>query len=424
MIADPTVVGFALLLGLSLFFGLAFEEFHAQSGVTRPGGVRTFPLLALGGGALYRLDPKGLLPLAVGLLVLGAWLAIYYFRHIAEREPDGTPNVGLVVPACNVLAYLIGPIAFAEPHWVPVAVTVAAVLLLTARERLHGFARRLAQDEIVTAGKFLILTGIVLPLLPDEPVTALTTITPYKVWLALLAVCTISYASYLTQRFVTAGNDLAIAVLGGLYSSTATTVVLARRAAAEPDFAEQAHLGIILATAVMYLRILVIVAIFDLGLALRLAPPALALSLAGLALAGLHYWRVRGRATGPNHALPRNPLELWAAALFAFMFVLVSVLSGWARTHYGALGLDALAAVVGFTDIDPFVLSVAEGSTASLPSGVAVAAILIATSSNNVLKAVYTAFFIGRRGSLPSVGALLLLAAGGIGAALLVAARG
>ena len=425
MIADPTVVGFALLLGLSLFFGLAFEEFHAQGGVTRPGGVRTFPLLALGGGVLYRLDPRGLLPLAAGLLVLGAWLAIYYVRHIAEREPDGTPNVGLVVPACNVLAYLIGPVAFAEPHWVPVAITVAAVLLLTSRERLHGFARRLAQDEIVTAGKFLILTGIVLPLLPDQPLTALTTITPYKVWLALLAVCTISYASYLTQRFVAApGDDLAIAVLGGLYSSTATTVVLARRAAAEPAFAAQAQLGIILATAVMYLRILVIVGIFDLALALRLAPAVLALSLAGLALAGLHYLRVRGRMIAPRQALPRNPLELWAAALFAFLFVLVSVLAGWAREHYGALGLDALAAVVGFTDIDPFVLSVAEGSTDSLPLGAAAAAILIATSSNNVLKAVYTAFFAGRRASVPSIGALLLLAAGGVGAAMLVAARG
>ena len=423
MIADATVIGFALLLGLSLFFGLAFEEFHAQSGVTRPGGVRTFPLLALGGGILYRLDPKGLLlPLAAGLLVLGGWLAIYYLRHVGEREPDGTPNVGLVVPACNILAFLIGPIAFAEPHWVPVAVTVAAVLLLTSRERLHGFARRVAQDEIVTAGKFLILTGIVLPLLPDQPITALTTITPYKVWLALLAVCTISYASYLTQRFVTdAGNDLAIAVLGGLYSSTATTVVLARRAAAEPDFTAPAQLGIIIATAVMYLRILIIVAIFDVPLALRLAVPTLTLSLAGLALAGLRYWRMRGRATGQSHALPRNPLELWAAALFSFLFVLVSVLSGWARTHYGALGLDALAAVVGFTDIDPFVLSVAEGGTASLSAGAATAAILIATSSNNVLKAAYTAFFMGRRGSLPSVGALLLLAAGGIAAALSVA---
>lgn len=424
MTPDPSLVGFALLLGLSLFFGLAFEEFHAQSGVTRPGGIRTFPLLALSGGALYRLDPKGLLPLAAGLVVLGAWLGIYYLQHIRDREPDGTPNVGIVVPACNVLAYLIGPVAFAEPHWVAVAITVAAVLLLTARERLHGFARRLALDEIVTAGKFLILTGIVLPLLPDEPVIALTSITPYKVWLALLAVCTLSYASYLVQRFVTpAGNDLAVAVLGGLYSSTATTVVLARRAAAEPALNAQAQVGIVLATAVMYLRILAIVAIFDPALALLLAPHALALSLAGLALAGSQYWRVRGQVAATHQMLPRNPLELWAAAVFATLFVLVSVLAGWAREHYGALGLDALAAVVGFTDIDPFVLSVAEGATNSLPAGAAVAAILIAASSNNVLKAVYTAFFIGRRGSLPSVAALVLLAAAGIGAAVFVASE-
>ena len=198
----PPIAGFLLLLGLGFFFGLAFEEFHAQGGQARPGGVRSFPLLALAGALLYRLDTERLLPLSVGLLVLGLWLTCYYWRHVAETDPEGRPNVGLMVPICNVLAYLLGPIALAEPPWMAIGVTVVAVLLLTAREKLHRFARGLAVDEIVTAGKFLILTGLVLPFLPNEPVTHLTEITPHQVWLAVLAVATVSYASYLLQRYV------------------------------------------------------------------------------------------------------------------------------------------------------------------------------------------------------------------------------
>ena len=411
-------VDFALLLGLALFFGLAFEEFHAQSGVTRPGGIRTFPLLALSGGTLYRLDPARLLPFTAGLLVLGAWLAIYYHRHIGEREPDGTPNVGLVVQVCNLLAYLLGAVALAEAHWVAVGIAVAAVLLLTAREKLHGLARRIEPGEIVTAGKFLILTGIVLPLLPNHPVTALTAITPYQAWLALLAVCTVSYASYLVQRFVVpAGNDFVVALLGGVYSSTATTVVLARHAGRDAARNAQAQAGIILATAVMYLRVPAVVAIFNLKLAASLAPPAVALSLAGFALAGVQYWRARGRTGAVHDALPPNPLELWAAAVFAILFVVVSVAGGWARQHYGALGVGVLAAVVGVTDINPFVLSIAEGGTASLPAASAAAAIFIAMSSNNLMNAAYAAAFAGPRRALPGVAALVALAIGAAAAA-------
>ena len=227
----PLLINLALLLGLSLFFGLAFEEFEPYQGRTQPGGVRTFPLLALAGAMLYLLDATHLIPISVGMLVLGAWLYAYYRSAVAERDAEGVPNVGLTVPVCNLLAYLLGPIALTQPHWVAVGLTVTAVLLLTGRERLHTMARELELPEVVTAGKFLILTGIILPLLPNEPITPLTKVTPYQAWLALVAVCTLSYGSYLLQRYWASNRSAFVtAILGGLYSSTATTVVLARRA--------------------------------------------------------------------------------------------------------------------------------------------------------------------------------------------------
>ena len=162
----------------------------------------------------------------------------------------------MMIPATNLLAYVIGPIALMQPPWVAVALTVAAVLLLSARERLQGLIQIVPREELLTAGKFLILIGIVLPLAPRQPVTALTPLTPYGIWLAVVTVCTLSYLSYLLQRYAPIKNAALLpAVLGGAYSSTATTVVLAKRLHENAQLRADISAGIVAATAMMYLRI-------------------------------------------------------------------------------------------------------------------------------------------------------------------------
>jgi uncharacterized membrane protein (DUF4010 family) len=417
----PSPASVALLLGLSFFLGLAFEDFFAQSTQRRPGGIRTFPMLALAGGVLYLLDPTRFIPFTVGLLVLGAWLLIYYRAHVAAEDGHGEPNVGIVIPILNVHAYVLGAVALALPHWIAVTMTVVSVLLLTGREQLHALARSLELKEIVTAGQFLVLTGIVLPLLPDQPVTTLTPITPRQVWLALVVVCTFSYVSYLAQRYwAAAAGGLWMAALGGLYSSTAVTVVLARQAKADPALRRQAEAGITLATAIMYLRILAVVAIFNLALARVLLVPLCALSLAGFIFCWIQY-RFSSAAkdeTQPMHlAASGNPLELGAAAIFAILFVAVSLLSTVVKSQLGISGIYALAAVVGVTDIDPFVLNLAQGGVTGVTNAALGAAILIAGSSNNILKALYAAFFAGGKATAVSAAALLALAVAGFAAA-------
>ncbi len=407
-----------LLLGLAFFFGLSFEEFYRDSAAKPPGGVRTFPLLALAGAGFYLLEPSRALPFAAGLLALGGWLFLYYRSRLGGG--DQTAESGLVVPACNLLAYLLGPVTLWAPIWVGVSFAVAAVLLLGAREPLHALARQIPAGETATLGKFLILTGIVLPLLPNEPVTRLAAITPYQVWLAVVAVSALSYGSYLAQRYALPrrGSMLA-ALLGGLYSSTATTVVLARRlrdpAAALPEL----QAGIVLATAMMYLRLVAVVGAFNLALARALLLRLAALSILALLCAGWCYRRGGRGGTDPAHAaVPRNPLELSTALLFALLFVIVSLASAWVLNEFGSPGLYWLGAIVGVADIDPFVLSVAQGSGYGTPLTVAAAAVLIAASSNNLLKATYAVGF-GRLqpGALPA-GTLVVLGAAGIALAL------
>jgi uncharacterized membrane protein (DUF4010 family) len=368
---------------------------------------------------LYVFDPTHFVPFTAGLLVLGVWLAIFYRRHLREPEEEGEPNVGLVVPVLNAHAYILGAIALALPPWVAVAFTVTAVLLLTGREKLHALARRVDVQEVITAGEFLILTGVILPLLPNEPVTTLTTITPRQVWLALVVVCSLSYASYLAQRYwAAAARGLWMPALGGLYSSTATTVVLAREAKANPDMRRQAQAGVTLATAIMYLRILAIVAFFNLPLARELAPSLCGLSVAGLIICALQYFLAKPDARAPDTAALRrtgvNPLELGPAAVFAVLFVAVSFVSNWAKAEFGASGIYTLAAIVGVTDIDPFVLNLAQGGTPGMSNSALAAAILIAASSNNILKAAYAVFFGGGRATAVSAAVLVLLAIAGV----------
>ncbi len=137
----------------------------------------------------------------------------------APVERPGEPSEGpFIVPISNVLAYVLGAVALTQPLWICVSIAVAAVLLLGGRKTLHDWALRVPNQEIVTAGKFLILVGIVLPLLAGRPAIPYTSITPFGVWLAVVAVSTISYGSYLLSNYVFPGRGTVLmALLCGFY---------------------------------------------------------------------------------------------------------------------------------------------------------------------------------------------------------------
>lgn len=416
-----------LALAMAVVLGLAFEGVYKREERTSPGGIRTFPTLTVLGLVLYSLDTRSLVPYVAGLVAVALWLYAHIRNAPGPREPDGdVPRPGLMVPATNLLAYTFGPAALTQPPWVVVAAAVATVLLLESRGSMHRIAQQVPADEVFTLGNFLILTGVILPLLPDRPISAWTPITPFKAWLALVAVSSLSYGSYLLQRFVpTRLGALWPAVLGGAYSSTATTVALAREqgrlgalAATRPDLG----VGIVLATAVMYLRIDAVTALFNPPLALLLLP---ALAICFAAAAAIAAWRWLRRQRGPAPAAARlpaaNPLQLGAAFTFAALFVILAVASAWVSREYGERGIYWLAAVTGLTDIDPFVLNLSQGGVAGMSLRAVAAAILVAASSNNVLKACYALAFGGRRAARPAALALLVLAAVGAGFALLYA---
>jgi uncharacterized membrane protein (DUF4010 family) len=400
-----------LALAMAIFIGVAFEEIYKRDAPSNPGGIRTFPMLALLGSMLFLLEPKSMLAFIVGMPGVAAWL----YARIRAAPADQTDPSSLVIPTANLLAYSLGPIAITQPPWVIVAASVTAVLLLESREALHALVRTVPREEVFTLGKFLILVGLILPLVPNHPVVSWTPITPFQAWLALVAISTLSYISYLLQRYVPRTRSLLPAVLGGIYSSTATTVALARQQKQSGVPNSRLSAGIVTATSIMYLRIGIVVAIFNAQLALLLLPALVGLFLVGAVLAAFE-WN-RASTNTPTKDLPAtNPLQLPTAVTFAAMFVIIALASAWVRARYGQTGVLGLAAISGATDVDPFVLSLAQGSVTGMTLHALAAAILIAAASNKVLKALYAVLF----GSLKACGrpAVLLLALAVLGIAV------
>ena len=381
-----------LVLSLSFLIGLEREE-HAAAGEHYSfGGVRTFPLIGLIGYAVALLSQGQLLPIALGFAVVAAFLVVSYRFKLSEW-----PHAGVTTEMSGLATYLIGALVHNEQYWIATTISVAGILLLELKAALENLTKRIAPEEILTFGKFLLLTAVILPVLPNQPMGPFQ-INPFRTWLVVIAVSAISYASYVIGRLTNGqGGILAAAILGGAYSSTVTTIVMARRAARE----DRPHLfsgGTLMASGMMYVRLAALLAIFNRGLLGMLAAPFGI--LATLALLGGWLWsRLPDRDVHPLRPeyQPKNPLELGAALLFGMIFIGILIATHYTVTYLGQAGLYTLAAVMGVADVDPFIMGITQSTGSAAPLTAAAGAILIAAASNNLAKGIYAFVLSGRK---------------------------
>jgi uncharacterized membrane protein (DUF4010 family) len=309
--------------------------------------------------------------------------------------------------------YVIGGLIQHEYYWIATAIGVLGVLLLELKKGLEGLTRHVAPEEIVTVAKFLVLAAVILPVLPDRDLTRFH-INPFKTWLVVVAVSGVSFASYVLQQVLKErGGVMLSAILGGAYSSTVTTVVLARQA--KKDSQPNLFAGsILIASAIMYLRLVLLLTFFNPELARMLGPPFASLAMVG-GVGGWLVGRRQGgiRARSAKHRDTKNPLELRSAFLFAGIFVVVLVLTGLARRYLGRSGLYTLAAIMGVTDVDPFILGLGQASPAEMPPATAASAVVIAAASNNIVKAIYVSAFADH--ATARKGAVLLIGLAALG---------
>jgi uncharacterized membrane protein (DUF4010 family) len=405
----PEGVKIVLVLFLSFLTGLEREERHAGIGQVSFGGVRTYPLIGLIAYGISFLAGGEILPVTLGLAVVSGFLMLSY-----RNKLQSAATAGVTSEMSALATYVAAALVYREQFWIATTLTVAGMLLLELKGALEGLTKRIAPQEVLTFTKFLLLTAVILPVLPDREFGPLA-INPAKAWLVVVAVSTVSYGSYVIQKITKGqGGVMLAALLGGAYSSTVTTVVLAKRARRE----NRPHLfsGVTLvASGMMYLRLAGLVTIFNRNLITILGAPFLV--LAGTSIACGWLWsRVPDAKVGDveREFEPKNPLELRAALGFALLFVTMLVATHAVVTYLGKAGVYSLAALMGVTDVDPFIMGMTHAAGGQAPLGVAAAAILIAASSNNLVKGIYACYWSDRKTGVLSLGLLAALAAAGL----------
>ena len=405
----PEAVQILLVLFLSFLIGLEREEHKAAAGHYGFGGVRTFPIIGLIGYSMALLSGTQLVPVTLGFIVIAGFLLLSYWHKLSASEAAGVTS-----EMSGLATYLVGALVYYGHFWIATALSVASLLLLELKVVLEELAGRVPAEEILTFAKFLLLSAVILPILPNREFGSFH-INPFKTWLVVVAVSAISYGSYVLQKVTKGrGGVLLASLLGGAYSSTVTTVVMARRAARE----QHPHLfsgGILMASGVMYLRLVALLGLFNAKLMLVLMPEFLA--LAGLAIVVGWIWSRRPDASVAQverEFVPKNPLELRAAFLFAFLFLAMVTCTQLAVAYLGRAGINTLAAIMGVTDVDPFILGITQTAGANTPLKLGAEAVLIAAASNNFVKGIYAYAFADRKTGMQSICLLAALAALGL----------
>ena len=396
---------FLLTLAMSFLLGLGLREYYLVAKKTYYfGSTRTCTLIGILGFVLFQLQPNGWYYLG-GLLALTVLLGIYYQAKAALQQPG---MIGILIA---ILCYLIGPIALGFPGWFLILFTISTLFVLNAKEKINLLTEKLGNEEIVSLGKFLVLSGVILPLTPQTPIADFIPVSFHQTWLAVVVISGISYLGYLVQTYLLKGQGILLTgAIGGVYSSTATTVVLSRQSNNYPAGSNAPAAAIVLATAMMYPRLLAVIGIFKFSLAIALLPVFSGLAVLG---GGLAFWLQRGNASAQNPLTvttsPKNPLELTSALLFAFLFMVITAVTKYSIGLYADRGLIWMSFFAGFADIDPFVLSLVQGKFVA-GQGILLKAIVTATASNNLLKAVYAIALGGRHTGFLAGGTLVGLA--------------
>jgi len=398
-----------LVLFLSFLVGLEREEHKAGAEHYTFGGVRTFPIIGLIAYSMGVLSGGQLLPVAVGFIVVGGFLLLAYWHKLTSAS-----TAGVTTEFSGLAIYLVGALIYYGHFWTATALAVASALLLELKTALESLTKRFPPEEILTFTKFLLLSIVILPILPNQDYGAFR-INPFKTWLVVVAVSAISYGSYVLQKVTREhGGVMLAALLGGAYSSTLTTVVLAKRAANE----RRSHLfagATLIASGVMYLRLAALLALFNHALASTLGLSFLV--LAGVACGVGWLWSRLPDASADDmkrEYQPPNPLELSAAFLFAALFIAMLIATHLAVVYLGRAGVYTLAGIMGVTDVDPFIMGLTQAAGTLTRVPVAAAAILIAAASNNVIKGIYAWFFAREQSGKQSLVLLIALALAGL----------
>ncbi|MFY9152050.1 MAG: DUF4010 domain-containing protein [Prolixibacteraceae bacterium] len=389
-------IKFFLILIFSLLIGLEQRRHHIHEEEDLLFGTdRTFTFIGLLAYVLFIADTKSYIPFLIGFILIGGMLGIQYYQRIKQTGKYGLTSIILAL-----LTYCIPIMVFTQPVWLVLSFIVALLLITELKSHFITLSKKASEEEFITLAKFITFSGIILPLLPEEYISAQIPISPYHLWLAIVVVSGISYASYLLKKFVFPDSGIFLTgLLGGIYSSTATTVILSRQDK-QGLAGTKTVSAIMIANGMMYLRILVLAFIFNQRVAALLAIPFILMFIVTFILSKLANNTSESEQTGTapenNSGTGKNPLELRTAAIFGVLFIFFALVTDFVLKSYGSNGVSSMAFVVGVTDIDPFLLNLLQQKY-GIGEMTIVLAIINATNSNNLLKMIYAISLSSKR---------------------------
>lgn len=389
-------VNFILVALFSLLIGLAQRRMNLgkESDTTVFGTDRTFTFIGILGFVLYILDPADYSLFAGGGLVLGLLLATNYYAKQIKHNVYGVTKIIIAL-----ITYCIAPVVYTQPSWLYITLVVTVLLLTEMKDTLTGIAERMKGDEMVTVAKFLAISGIILPMLPDKNIINGISLTPYTIWFATVVVSGISYLSYILRKYVFRESGIMVSgILGGLYSSTATISVLAGKCKTAPANELNEYVSaMLMAVSMMFVRFLILIFIFSREAFASVYPYLLAMSISTIAVSlYIHFrWEKKKISLSDENDDTSNPLEFKVALIFATLFVVFTILTHYTLVYAGNAGLNILSFFAGLSDITPFILNLLGNN--DIGSDVVVTCSMQAMVSNILVNMLYAFFFSGRR---------------------------
>ncbi len=399
----------AISLGLGLLVGL--QRQWKQSEIA---GIRTFPLISLL-GTLSVLASGGEVTWisGIGLLAVAVMLTVANLAKIRNGELD----FGMTTEVAALLMYVVGCTLGTGLNGPAIVTAGAAAVLLHWKDRLHGIVSSMESKDLMAVMNLALVALVILPVLPDQTYGPYDVLNPHDVWRMVVLIVGISLAAYVGFQLVGAkAGALLGGVLGGLISSTATTVSYARQSKDTPNVSGLAALVILIASAVVNLRVLFEVAVVAPGLLKITLFPMLLLFVLMLLECVVLYFPLRAVAAEP----PKydNPAQLQPAVIFGLLYAVILFVVAAAKELFGDQALYWIAGISGLTDVDAITLSTAKMFNENRVDGeTAWRVILIATMSNLVFK-VGAVALLGTRRLLVYVASTFAIAIAGGGAIL------
>jgi uncharacterized membrane protein (DUF4010 family) len=410
---DPlvTALRFAAALGLGVLLGLERERTKTPETFA---GVRTFGLFSLAGGVAAFVDASVGRPwLALAVFAAVASLVVVSYAVSAQRG-----ELGVTTEVSAVLAFLLGFLCVTG-HVVPAAgLAVASGGILALKEWLHRLAGRIERADVEATLKFAIVSVIILPLVPNQNYgpPPLDVINPYKIWLMVVLISGLNFTSYLLVKTVGAEHGIGLTgFLGGLVSSTATTLGFAQRSREDDRQSPALALGLLIAWTVMFARVVVLIAAVDYRLVGRIVLAMAAFTVPSILVCAVLWRRQRTKGTAAVKA-GANPFELGMAVRFGVLFGVFTFAARAAQVYLGDAGLYLAGFIAGLTDVDAIALSMAQMARGNPEgAGVAIRTVVIAVAANTLFKAGMAATLGApglRRIVLAATGVILVVAAG------------